>query len=343
MLSLRQLAKLAGVSPATAYRALNGLANVSAPTREHILRLADEHHYVPLRRLSSRMACEHYVIGFIVPSLSSLETTWVVKALVEQGLMSQTLLHTFETFSRLNRTIDAVQQCMAIPVDGIYMHSGLYWPLPSRIIQRLHEQRIPLVTRDVAPTELPVDWVGHDENAIGEMAVQYLTELGHRDIAAIGDICKGITGGRPLAVKKALESRGLSTDNFLDAGFISERDQQVWRHQLTALLRSPSRPTAIIALGHIYGMVALQAVRHVGLHVPHDFSVLGTGNNRLDAFAFPPLTTIEQSEDDVPQAIALLFERIARVRRSEPYEAKRITVDAHLVIRKSCAPPPIHV
>jgi DNA-binding LacI/PurR family transcriptional regulator len=338
MISLRQLAKIAGVSPSTAVRVLHGRANVAPATRERVLRCASEHHYT---RLTIAQPPKSQTIGFIIPSFESIESAMVVQALTSLDMLPAMGLRLYPTQGRLECITQAIDQCLDHRVDGIYLHSGSSLPVPANVIHRIRAHGIPIVTRDVSPTEIPTDWAGHDEEAIGEMAVAYLADMGHRSIAIVGPMERGIGIGRPRGLYHALDRRGLSTDHFIDVNFQDTQDSKVWQH-LANLLRMPSHLTAVIGLGGTFSLMALHIAHTIGRTVPKALSILSTGNYHMYDYTFPPLTAIEQSVDDVGAALKMLIGRMEHPQPADDHTVTHITVAARLVERASCAPPALH-
>ncbi len=334
MLSLRQLAKLAGVSPATAYRALNGLANVAPATRERVLQMAAAYHYAPLVRGPVELPAHQRMIGWV--SRGFYSTTEISLGTILVDACAQ---HHCRWLCQLNkglpvRTVAILQEFEALGVDGIIMHSGHFHPLPAELIQHLLACGIPVVTYDVTPVDCPVDWVGTDETALGEMAVDYLYRLGHRRIAYLGFLSKGPVAGRPRAIFEALVRRGLPTDMLID------RDFKDADHELAVVLGAKHPPTAIIGDNDELAARAMTVARHMGLNVPAQLSVLGVGNYPLSAHLSPPLTTIAQPTEAVAKrAVELLFARMDDPSPLLHGDFAQVALPAQLIKRASCVPP----
>ncbi len=338
MITLRQLARLAGVSRTTVMRALHNASDVAETTREHVLALAREHHYIPLVRMPASASLHHRIIGLVTP----IAVHTALEARIVERLNAVCLKHQYTYITRFSecllvRTIAVLQELIALEVDALLIHSGYYHPLPADVIHRFQQRRIPVVTYDTTPTETPVDWVGTDEAATGEMAVDYLHRLGHRRIAFMGYLPKEATiYGRPRAVQDALLRRGLSTEWFIDVDFT---DVSVL---LTNFLRSAHAPTAIIAQNDQLALIAIHEARQLHISVPSDLSVLGFGGYPFSAYSYPPITTVMQPSDEVARlAIDLLFMRLADQTPWEERQAKRVAVPPpRLIERSSCASLP---
>ncbi len=338
MASLRQLAKLAGVSRTTVMRALRPDGPVAEETRRRILALADEHGYSPPGYATALPRQTRPVVGCLVPRIVGFGDAILVETVWEACIQHQYDWLLRESISRPVRTQEALNCFLEYPVDGIILHSGHAFPLPNEVLALLRARQIPLVLVDVTPSPVPLDWVGLDENAVGEMAVSYLAGLGHRRIAFLGQSSLyACEVSRPAGVRRALARHGLPADLFIDTQYAN------YRETLTGLLRRPDRPTAIIGESDLVALHAIATAHQLGITVPRQLSVLGVGDYPYAEATLPPLTSITLRSLEVAQrAIDLLFERMAHLITPTIDTVKRIALKPHLVERASCAPPPPH-
>jgi LacI family transcriptional regulator len=334
MISISQLAKLAGVSKSTVARALNGQAEISPATRQRIVQLAKEHHYAPLVRMTTQAKARQPVIGWVRPGYSSATDNTLGMLLSKVCAQRRHLILNQVTEGRWVRLLAALKELLDFGVEGIVIHSGHLNPLPADLIQRCYEQGVPIVTYDVTAAECPVDWVGMDEGLLGEMAVDYLYQLGHRRIAFLGDLSKGPTFGRPKAVYDALARRGLATDLMIDQEF---KDVT---HEVEAILLASDPPTAMIGERDLMAILILSIAKRLRINVPAQLSVLGFGDYPFSPHTTPALTTFAQPDDDLARnAVDLLFARIADPTPQQQGRVERVALKPRLVQRASCARP----
>jgi LacI family transcriptional regulator len=334
MLSLRQFAQKIGVSKSVVSRVLNGQPGVATATRERILALAEEYGYTPRAHASSLALATQHVVGWVSPGFHSMMEEALGYALADacQRHRYHWLGHITTVFMR---TVEILHDLEACGVDGIIIHSSHYHPLPAELIRRFYARGVPIVAYDMTPAECPVDWVGINELAVGELAVEYLYGLGHRRIAFVGSLSKGRMYGRPRGVDEALTRRGLATDLFIDRDF-----KDVGR-ELTPVLQSATPPTAVICEVDGHAIVALSVARHLGISVPAQLSVLGIGDHLFTPYTVPPLTTIALPREDVAKrAVDLLFARIADPSPLQHGRVEQIALPPRLIERGTCAAPP---
>jgi LacI family transcriptional regulator len=341
MTTIRQLAQLAGVSATTVFKVLHHTGNIAPQTRQRILDLADLYHY---RHLDGTAGARPRLIGCIVPDIGY---TPIITAISSHAFAESYSLVLLETRALHTHIIKALQTLGSLGVKGIVMHSGSYDPIPRSAILELWSRGIPVIARSVTPVEMPIDRVSLDEDAIGELAVNYLFELGHRDIGFIFNLSKGFRRGRPHAILQALHRRGLELRATLDLDALrSDLLEFRWeeivpplQEALAQMLQSAHRPTALIANDEIAVMI-INVARRLGLRVPQDLSVLGMGNTEICPCVDPALTSIDQQhQTEAACLVDLLFRRLDDASPLADRTPETIWIQPTLIIRESCAPP----
>jgi LacI family transcriptional regulator len=305
-------------------------------TRQRILELAALYHYQPPSPSSTAVRTHTNLIGCVMTSIQGSPDSFYLAAISAAAFAQAHHLAILETLGQLTHTLKAIQVLADIGVKGIVIHSGHFDPIPPEALLGLQSQGIVLVATDVTPTAIPVDHVGLDETALGEMVVRYLMDLGHRHIALIAHLGHGTVAGRPLAIKQALQRHKIPLAQYLNW------DAEAFGESLTALLTQPQRPTALIVTGDNMAAFVMQVTRGLGLHIPRDISIIGCGNGEeYAAFLMPPLTTLTINYTDIGQrAAALLFQRLAEGHPPDRQTIQQSNVQPTLIKRASCGPPP---
>ncbi|HET8928370.1 MAG TPA: LacI family DNA-binding transcriptional regulator [Microbacterium sp.] len=292
MVSIDEVARLAGVSTATVSRALSGRGHVSDATRTRVKTAADSLGYVVSSSASSLASGRTRNIGVLVPYLDrwffSTVLSGVATALMRRGY-DITLYNltadvevrrsVFETFLRRQR------------VDGVI---AISIELSDAELGRLAELDLPVIAIGGPNPRLTTLTV--DDVAVARLATEHLISLGHRDIAHIGaspefDIDFHIPTRRRQGFEAALEEAGIPVHSSLyepadftvDGGFRAAKQ----------LLGRPGRPpTAIFAASDEMAIGALLAARELGFRVPENLSVIGIDGHELGEFF--RLTTVDQ-------------------------------------------------
>ncbi len=330
---LSEVAKIAGVSPITASRAIRGVGYVSEAARGRIMAAAAQLNYTP-DMLARRMRGDRSnLIGVFVNNYGSLvlhEITRLISAAArERGY--DILLFNAERFDRPGRaeTCDMLSK----------LCDGLLLPMPNGAdgyLDVIEQQKVPcvLVNFDAREVRLPVVAL---QNRLGaRAAVDHLLALGHRRIAFIaGTAGTGQSAERQLGYAEALTAAGIGVDPALvvEGAFV----QTGGNAAAGRLLALTDPPTAIFAANDEMAYGAIDAAHSRGLKVPADLSVIGFDDIPLSSHIFPPLTTMRQPLAELTaRAVSDVVAQIqgldvAPVKTAFPME---------LVIRQSTGPAP---
>ncbi|HEX2950744.1 MAG TPA: LacI family DNA-binding transcriptional regulator [Armatimonadota bacterium] len=331
MPTIRQLAKLAGVSISTVSRALSGHPYVDEAKRARILKLAEEYHYAPNRISQGVLSGKSGLIGVIVADTGSPFHSLLLKGMLAQCFADSYRALVLETRSEVAYTCQAMAAMTELRVEGVIVASGHEEEIPRSALLKVWSHEIPIVLLDNTSSALPVDRVRTDEQAFGNLVVEYLRSLGHRHIAFINPSGNPASALRTLAVRDALHRIGLSTEFFYPTTPPADIATCV-----DEMLATPHRPTAIIAFNDFTAAYLMKELSRRGYRIPRDFSLLGCGNLHFSDFLIPELTTVEQHPEEVgKQAIKLLLQRIdEKCYRNAAVE--EILVQPHFIKRNSC-------
>ena len=298
-MTIRDVAREAGVSTATVSRALRGLPNVDPITREHVRRVADRLDYV-ISPAASRLASGRAgSIAVITPFVARWYFSKVLNG-VERVLQRSDLdlllystgdpsePHRVPPHRRLRRRVDAVL-VIGLPAD-----------IPD--LQELFELDLPVTL--IGARSVGVSSVSIDDVEGARMATQHLINLGHERI--------GLISGRPLPTpfypendrlagyRKALTACGLEIDPTLQvSGYFTVEGGE---HAMTAQLAQRTPPSAVFAMSDEMAFGALRALRRHGLQPGRDVSVVGfDGHEMADLL---DLTTVCQPAEELGEVAA---------------------------------------
>jgi DNA-binding LacI/PurR family transcriptional regulator len=328
-MTIRDVAREAGVSTATVSRALRGLPNVDPITREHVRRVADRLDYV-ISPAASRLASGRAgSIAVITPFVARWYFSKVLNG-VERVLQRSDLdlllystgdlsePHRMPPHRRLRRRVDAVL-VIGLPAD-------------SPDLQELFELDLPVTL--IGSHAAGASSVSIDDVEGARMATQHLINLGHERI--------GLISGRPLPTPFFPENDRLTgyLDALASSGMTAEPKLRVpgfftiegGEHAMTAQLAQRTPPTAVFAMSDEMAFGALRALRRHGLQPGEDVSLVGfDGHEMADLL---DLTTVGQPAEDLGALAArCLLEMLDHPDR-EPQELRMPT---QLYVRGSTA------
>jgi len=329
--SIKDIARLAGVSHSTVSRALNHSPLIPATTAERIQRIAAEKGYSASAVARSLVTRKTMAIGVVVTSIADPFNGEVVAGIEEVANSEgySVVLATSQADPRREMTV--VRSFRERRVDGILVASSRlgaqYQPLS-------HELEAPIVLlNNQHPSELAHS-VSIDNTDGGYQATAHLIALGHCDIAYIGD-------------ESGLQSDEERFDGFqaaMKTAQLKVRQELVVRgdgkpaggkKQTLELLQLPQPPSAIFCYNDMTALGAIDQVQARGWQVGREVSVVGFDDLFFAASLQPPLTTFRQPKKELgKQAIQLLL----AILRGEPAERK-VVLRGELVVRGSTGKP----
>jgi DNA-binding LacI/PurR family transcriptional regulator len=285
-LTIRDIAKLAGVSYQTVSLVINEKPGVSDKTRRHILRLMDELDYRPNRAAqmlttSRSKTLELIIVDVMYGGYLAHSTKNMAHAASEAGyslLVSETTGEHLDT---------ALENAVARMIDGIVLYAPRL-RMPDETLQTLC-RGIPLVRRDYIPNS-GLAWVGFDQVHATRLAAEHLLSLGHHQIAAIPPTSALHNGyWRHTALRSILGEHGLKLGPVAEGDYSIRSGYEACRQ----ILDTGEPFTAIVVGTDGMALGAMRALRERGLRIPEDVSIISYDNSELAQYTEPPLTTVE--------------------------------------------------
>ena len=304
--TLKDVAKAAGVSYATVSRALSGSSQIGSETRERVLKLCDEMGYTTNFVARSMVTKRTNLIGLVVPS-------------VDNQFMSELAYHA-EVSARshgynimlcdsgpdLRQEKTVVKLLLGRQVDGI-----LIVPQSSRSYESLkpYLDQTPTVFLSENLLDQPQSYVAVDNSRGTYLGTQYLYELGHRDILYFGQRQSTTHQLRAEGYLKACQELGLAPRYFNSE---YTRSSIQGGYQLAKeLFQKPLDYTAIFASTDSNALGVLTAADELGIDIPGRLSLIGFDNISATALSRIDLTTIDQPKKAMAvQAVDMLRDKI---------------------------------
>jgi LacI family repressor for deo operon, udp, cdd, tsx, nupC, and nupG len=329
------VARVAGVSVATVSRALRGLDRVSPETRERVLRVAEDLHYVASPTATSLASGRTRVAAVVAPFLTRWFFATLVSA-IEKTLRASghhVILFDLEDDS-YDQRLPLSQNMLWKRVDGVITLNVPMTPEEVELVDRLG---LPLVAIGSPVPGRPC--VRIDDRAAMRTAVEHLAGLGHTRIGYIGAVPQNVAHiqtpqDRLEAFLETVEHQHLVCDDSWILG--SDWTAEAAARDSASLLSRPDRPTAIVAASDEMAIGVRESARRLGLRVPEDLSLIGIDDYVLSGVL--GLTTVRQDVAGLGRAAAeLLLKALLEDDRS----ADEIVLPTELVVRESTGPAPV--
>lgn len=323
--TITQVAARAGVSIASASRALNGQI-ASAETVTKVREAASELGYVADATAQSLKRGRTFQLAYAVADIGNPVYVEMMTA-IQQVVAASGYRLILSSTGDASSAVDIVRDLSRGYVDGLIIS-----PLrvTDELLAALDVAPLPVVVLGRVPEDAGLDTVRADSLTAMRQVVDHLAECSHRRIAFINGPVDTTPGmfrrdgfAGALAAHPEIDSSSAAADDFtIAAGYEAAR----------TLLEEDDRPQAIIAANDLIGVGVLRAAEDLGLSVPHDLAVTGIDNTELAAVIRPGLTSVDMGAAERGRVAAELL--LARI--DDPDRPSRtVAIAPRLVVRGS--------
>lgn len=326
--TLKDVAKHAGVSYATVSRVLANKPNIADSTRQRVLKAVHQLDYRPNRTARSLKAQRSEIIGLIISDIQYDFSPPLVRAVEDLASASGYGLFLCNSDENPDKEMYYTELLIQENVSGVIIaptHES------NLAVQRLLDVNIPIVVVDRRVQDAEVDTVVIDNFAAAYKLTHHLIENGYQKIGAVfGSITATTARERLEGFQQALKDADLPiNDHHIRIG--SPRPEV--GNQLTReILTTTSPPEAILASNHFLASGVFQAIKTLGLRIPDNIALVAFDDSIWTALVEPRLTVIAQPAYSIGETAAqLLLERISKP--NPPIQF--ITLDVELLVRES--------
>jgi len=328
--TLRDVARKAGVSINTVSRALNDRPEISPETKERVLRAAAKLGYRPNKLARGLRSNKTEIIGVIVGDIANPFFSAVVQGMGKKarGLGYSLILQ--DTGEDYENEEEAVRIMQYEQVDGV-----LLTPVQTdkKSVQLLQEAGIPFVLVARYFTDIETDYVVADDAQGGWLATTHLIDRGHKRIAFInGPSYNSSARERMEGYTRALCEHGIEVDDrLIRTCALTMEDGYV--HTKDILREIRPRPTAFFAFSDFVALGIMQALRGKGIKVPRDMAVVGYDDIAFASCLEVPLTTVRMPKREMgAKAVEILIKKIEQKGAAGRCQVK---MPVELVVRES--------
>ncbi len=300
-LTILDIAREAGVSPATVSRVLSDQPNVSPKTYEAVKRVIDKYDFKPNSIARGLLRKHSYTMGIILPSITHPYYAAMFSAAQEEAGHAGYVVQIYRLAYNARITDAFVDQLIERRLDGVLLSGGFVEPkdlseLPA-VLTRL-QRYMPIVT--VCPPIPGLTCVNiYTDLALGmRKAVRHLAALGHRRIAFIGatDETRSV-GERERGFYEEMRALDLAALTVQEHIHTPAMGEMATLRLLSGLPRG-EWPTALIVVNDLVALGVLKQLHAMDLTIPDEMAVVGCDNQFFSAFTTPPLTTLEVNAEE---------------------------------------------
>jgi LacI family transcriptional regulator len=332
-ITLKDVAGAAGVSRATAARALNSYGYVGDETARRVLEAAEKLGYRANRVAQALRNGQLPLIGFVPGDIQNPFFARIAHDLdVELRKQGHNLLIA-SSEENVAQERELLESLRSLGVRGLVLAPAS--TTDSQHIVELARDGVPIALVDRVARNVRCDSVVVDNEGGVREAVDYLIANGHRRIGFLRDDSQIFTALERLAgYQNALHAHGIEEDDSLIAV-----SRSAVEHAIDATIRLFSRrdrPTALFTVDSLMTQGALLGLRSMGLAIPQDVALIGFDDFNLATFTDPQITVVAQPTAEIgPLAASMLLERLA----GSETAPRHVRFPTRLVVRGSVAPP----
>jgi len=331
--NLRDVAHLAGVSPATVSRVFTGNATVREPTRERVLEAADELGYVVNRLAQSMLGTARRPLAFITAGMSDPAAAQMLAGAERVADENGHLLLAGMTGGCTDREGRLIEGLCENRVAGVLL-VGATTPGPdsearlARYAAALASvgARLILADHPYLPSLPDILTVNYDQMGGVRRVVELVARQGYGRIAFLGWNRSTTANQRFLGYSIAMKQVGMA----IDSSSLVECEDDVTAAHLAALLllNQPVPPTAIVCVSDVVATGVYRAARDLGITIPGQLAVTGFGDSGFAGDLTPGLTTVQAPFEQVGAKAAELALAVNGA-------SQRVELPTRLVVRSS--------
>ncbi len=332
-LTIRDIAKLAGVSPATVSKTINNYSGVNEETRRKVQSIIEETGYQPTFSAKALATKKSNLIGLVYAGKINVDihhpffNQVIASFNKEIGRLGYDLL----TFS--NETFKANQssyiaRCRHFQIDGCLIIAGEEL---EDSIKMLDQSDIPCVGIDLKLEGQNSSFVMTDNHKISSEVVEHFYKHSIKDIAYIGGKPdNAVASIRTEGFFTAMKKFGLSIkDKWVQYGtFFEDSGYEAMKR----ILEQKPYPEAVFVASDLMALGAIRACKEHGLQVPQDIRIVGCDDIEACRYSSPQLTTVKQDKIMLGKLAARMLNDIVNANHS----ISPVLIDPTLIIRQSC-------
>ena len=297
MVTIKDISKACGVSPATVSKALNGYDDVSAETIRLVKQTAAKLNYTPnaAARLLKTSISHNIGVLFVDDTMSGLTHEYFSHILnsVKEEAERNGYDITFISNTIGKQSMSFLQHCLYRNCDGVVIASVKF---DSPGVHELVNSKVPVITIDYAFDNVSAVMSDNVEGAY--RLASYLLDMGHSKIAFIHGELTSVTRKRLVGFYRAMQERRIT----IPQAYIREaryHDPDTTRKATAELMELQDPPTAIMFPDDISFLGGQAELQNRGLSIPDDISVCGYDGIEISQMLQPPLTTWHQDAERI--------------------------------------------
>jgi LacI family transcriptional regulator len=338
---MKDIARDLGVSVVTVSKVIRNHSDIGAQTRARVWKRIEELNYRPNPAARALVTGRTHSIGLVVPDLVHPFFAEVAKGLsrVLRKRDYSLVIASSEEDPALERS--EIDQLLARRVDALIIASTQG---TVESFRRIEEQHTPYILIDRRFAGLPANFVGVDDERVGELATEHLIAAGCRRIAHMRGPEVSTALGRLEGYRRAVARQGLGMppEYVVSPRSSDDAGDRSGYEAMKQLLELNPLPDGVFCYNDPAAMGALKAILERGLRVPGDIALIGCGNVHYDPLLRVPLSSIDQDSSGIGARAAKLALSVVEA-RGAPVRPRTVLLTPRVVARESTRRPATHL
>ncbi len=328
LVTIKDVAREAGVSVATVSRTLNRAERVSPGVRDRVITTVERLGYRPNAVARSLRSRSTRTLGLVIPNVSNPFFTQMSRSVEDAARERGYSLVLGNTDEDPDKEAEYLDVLLEKQVDGIIVSPARATSPQLEIVARAG---VPVVFLDRYVRGIAAPVVRAEGRRAVEQLVEHMMSLGHEKLAIISGPPETIPGmERMEAFLEGAGARGAPVrEEYVKIG---DFRRESGRQAMQDLLALDDKPTAVFAANNLMALGALQALKRAGVRVPEDLSFASFDDVSWFELVEPPVTAISQPVAELGAAAARMLPELV-----EGVEVESVVLEAKLVMRGSCA------
>ncbi|MDO4439401.1 MAG: LacI family DNA-binding transcriptional regulator [Eubacteriales bacterium] len=315
-ITIKDIARICGVSVSTVSRALNGSFDINKATRERIMEVVEKNGYRSNISARNLRLTDSHTIALLIKGIANPFFSRMIQVFEEETKIRGYQLIVQHVREDRDEADEAIKLIGERKINGLIFLGGYI----NHVQSRLEKIDIPFVLSTIAiedeKTALNYNQVSVDDNKEASRIVEYLISAGHRRIAilAADDMDDSVGKLRLRGYGNALKKYGIPIDPMLITSM--ENADNVYTYEngyrsTLKLLKETRDFTAIFAISDTLAIGAVKALSDNGIKVPEDVSVVGFDGLDITRYYNPTITSLKQPVEEIARAtVNTLFENM---------------------------------
>ena len=336
-ITIKDIAKVAGVSHSTVSRALRGHPAIAPETIIRIKKIAADVGYVPSAVARGLKTKRSQALGVIVNRIDDPFFSEILQGIEDVLQEAEYSLFVAASNRDPSREKTIVQAMRERQVDGVIVCTTQFG---DEHRSQLEHFGYPIVAiGNLEGTDYK--WLVYHDDFYGTVQItKYLIELGHRKIAYLGNSrAERTTQGRLNSYMQEMKAANLPIPDDYIYHCPNGRPEggEIGAKHCVGLV---DPPTAIICFNDMMAIGVLKVLREAGMHVPRDCSVVGFDDIPIAAYTYPSLTTLEQPKYQLGYEAAKMMYKVLQSQFDiKSTHGQTLKLRGELIVRGTTAPP----